>query len=292
MSRVAFLGLGTMGRGMVRNLTAAGHDVVVWNRTPNRAAPDQVRVADSIAQAMEGAEFVLYCLSDDAAVSAVVMDAGGVLESATSEMTVIDLSTISVELSDAEHSAFQSRGVRFLDAPVFGSRDEALAGGLWTVVGGAEDVVSRARPVLEAISASVHHMGPAGAGARMKLIGNLVVATQLLALGEALTLGQKAGLNLEDVLGVLAVTDFRSPIFDGVGPSVVAGDYTPAFALKLMQKDARLIESFAQAVNAPVPSVEAAHTYIDRAVAAGWAEENASALIKAVAADAGARLSA
>ena len=134
-------------------------------------------------------------------------------------------------------------------------------------------------------------MGPGGSGVRMKLVGNLVVASQLLALGESLTLASRAGLDLHRVLEVLKVTDFRSPIFDGVGPAVLADDYSPSFALKLMQKDGRLIQNFAAELGVPVPSVSAAVHYVDAAMAAGWAEENASALIKAVASEAGASLS-
>ncbi len=124
----------------------------------------------------------------------------------------------------------------------------------------------------------------------MKLVGNLVGASQLLALGESLTLASKAGLDLRKVLQVLNVTDFRSPIFDGVGPAVLADDYAPSFALKLMQKDVRLIQDFAAGLGAAVPSVTAAEKYVDAAVEAGWAEENASALIKAIAAEAGVSL--
>jgi 3-hydroxyisobutyrate dehydrogenase-like beta-hydroxyacid dehydrogenase len=107
--------------------------------------------------------------------------------------------------------------VRFLDAPVFGSRNEAAEGGLWVVVGGAKEDFEQARTVLEPVSATLHYMGEAGNGARMKLVGNLLVAAQLQSLGDALTLARRSGLDLEDVLGVFDVTDFRSPIYSGVG---------------------------------------------------------------------------
>lgn len=294
MTRIAYLGLGTMGLGMVKNLLAAGHDVTVWNRSANRVdeAVDAGAVsAPTIASAVESADFVMYCLSDDTAVREVVLADDGLASVVTGNSIVIDLSTISPEVSAEERAAFDARGVRFLDAPVFGSKGEAAAGGLWIVVGGDEATFSESLPVLEPISETVHLMGPGGSGVRMKLVGNLVVASQLLALGEALTLAKSAGLDLSKVLDVLKVTDFRSPIFDGVGPSVLADDYSPSFALKLMQKDSRLIQSFATGLGVPVPSVTAAAGYIDAAVEAGWSEENASALIKAVAADGGVSLS-
>lgn len=284
MTSIAYLGLGTMGRGMVANLVAAGHDVTVWNRTPGKAADlSGVRVETSVAAAVAGADLVMYCLADDGAVEAVVLDGGGLLASVSSSSTVVDLSTISPELSDREAAAFAEKGVSFLDAPVFGSKGEAAEGGLWVVVGGADDVFDRVRPVLEAISATVHHMGPAGSGARMKLVGNLVVAAQLQALGESLTLARSAGLPLDKVLDVLEVTDFRSPIFDGVGPTVLAGDYSPSFALDLMLKDARLIQSYAGDLKVPLPVVDVVEETLKTAVEKGYGEENASALIKVIA---------
>jgi 3-hydroxyisobutyrate dehydrogenase-like beta-hydroxyacid dehydrogenase len=290
MARIAFLGLGTMGRGMADNLVKAGHDVTTWNRSAV-AAVEGAASADSVASAMSGAEFVLYCFADDRAVRDVVLGEGGLAAAVPASAVVVDLSTISPEASDEERSAFEARSVRFLDAPVFGSKGEAAAGGLWVVAGGGADVFDEARPVLESISETVHHIGPGGSGVRMKLVGNLVVASQLLALGQALTLAKKGGLDLQKVLDVLAVTDFKSPIFDGVGPSVLAGDYSPSFALKLMQKDAGLIQAYADSVGAPVPGVATARHYIDEAVEAGFEEENASALIKAIAAEADVDLS-
>lgn len=293
MTRITYLGLGTMGIGMVKNLLSAGHDVTVWNRSANRvdeAVAAGARTAPTIAGAVEDAELVMYCLSDDNAVREVVLAEDGLASKVSDTSIVIDLSTISPEVSAEEREAFEARGVRFLDAPVFGSKNEAAEGGLWIVAGGDEDTFTQSLPVLEPISETVHHMGPGGSGVRMKLVGNLVVASQLLALGESLTLAKSAGLDLSKVLDVLKVTDFRSPIFDGVGPSVLADDYSPSFALKLMQKDSRLIQSFAKTLAVPVPSVNAAASYIDAAVEAGWSEENASALIKAVAADGGVSL--
>lgn len=293
MTSVAFLGLGTMGLGMVKNLLAAGHQVTVWNRSdaPVQAAVDAgASSAASVAVAVAGADIVMYCLSDDAAVQNVVLAEGGLAAVVDAGSIVIDLSTISPEASAAEREAFDARGVRFLDAPVFGSRGEAASGGLWIVVGGDAATFDAARGVLEAISATVHLMGPGGSGVRMKLVGNLVVASQLLALGESLTLAARAGLDLQKVLEVLKVTDFRSPIFDGVGPAVLADDYAPSFALALMQKDSRLIQAFASDLGVAVPSVAAAAHYVDAAVEAGWSEQNASALIKAIASEAGVSL--
>ncbi|KRE95469.1 2-hydroxy-3-oxopropionate reductase [Nocardioides sp. Soil774] len=291
MATIGYLGLGTMGGGMVRNLVGAGHDVTVWNRSAGRAdGLDGVHEATTIAEAVTGRDIVMACLSDDTAVREVMLGADGVLAHVDPSSIVVDMSTISPALADEEAAAFAGRDVAFLDAPVFGSRDEAANGGLWVVAGGDEATYERVRPVLEAVSETVHHMGGAGAGARMKLVGNAVVAAQLMALGESLTLAKAAGLDLDRVLGVLAVTDFRSPIFDGVGPTVLDDDYTPAFALDLMAKDVGLIQQFGSSVGVEMHGASQAADTLAEAQAQGFGQENASALIKVIANHGGVRL--
>ncbi|OJV59661.1 MAG: 2-hydroxy-3-oxopropionate reductase [Cellulomonas sp. 73-145] len=285
MASIGYIGLGTMGRGMVANLLRAGHDVTVWNRTAERIATDApgATAAGSIAEAVAGRDVVLVCLSDDPAVREAVLGPDGVLAHVAATTVVADMSTISPTLSDEEARAAEERGIRFLDAPVFGSKGEAAAGGLWVVVGGDTETVETVRPVLDAVAETVHHMGGHGAGARMKLVGNLVVAAQLNVLGEALALAKRAGLDLHAVLDVLHVTDFRSPIFDGVGPAVLAGDYSPSFALDLMVKDAHLIDAFAAQVGCPLPGLAPVLDNLEAAQRSGYGRENASALIKVIA---------
>ena len=252
MSKIAFIGLGTMGFGMAGNLLTAGHDLTVWNREePAAVAMEALGAhrAATVSDAVQGAEFVMYSLSDDEAVRQVVLAPGGLADIVAPDSIAIDVSTISPDTSAEEAAAYARKGIAFLDAPVFGSKGEAAAGGLWVVVGGQREVFERASDVLAVISESVHYMGDSGNGARMKLVGNLIVAAEIEALGEALSLAKKAGLDLNDVLGVLKVTDFRSPIFDGMGAAVVAGDYSPKFALRLLRKDGWLVPEFAGAAS-------------------------------------------
>ena len=287
MPTIGFLGLGTMGQGMVKNLVEKGHEVTAWNRSDFDVESLGAKKALSISEAVRGFDYVMYCLADDQAVEDVVLSKGGVLSEVSSPTIVINLSTIDPLTSAKESLGFTSKGIRFLDAPVFGSKGEANAGGLWVVVGGDREVFDKAQEVLGPISESAHYMGASGNGAQMKLVGNLIVAAQLEALGEALTLAKKANLDLSDVLGVLQVTDFRSPIFDGVGAAVIRGDYSPSFALSLMLKDAKLVKAFADRMQSPVPATEATLEIITQAVGEGWGEENASALIKVLSKKAG-----
>lgn len=293
MTKIAYLGMGTMGSGMAANLTKAGHEVSAWNRTPKTSPVLQdaeLRATTDLATALEGAEVVMYCLSDDAAVDDLVFGSRNLLEHVPAGAVIIDLSTIDPETSNRERAAFEAKGHAFLDAPVFGTKGEAEGAGLWIVVGGPKDVFDSALPLFQAISETVHYMGEGGKGTSMKLVGNLLVASQLQALGEALTLAKKAGLNLADVQEVLDVADFRTPIYYGVGRGAQAGDYTVNFALKLMLKDAKLIQDFAGRLGSPVPTAATAQKYIEESIKDGHGDLNASALILAIAKEAGVNL--
>ncbi|MDF5731784.1 MAG: NAD(P)-dependent oxidoreductase [Rhizonema sp. PD38] len=290
MKRIAYLGLGIMGSGMATNLLKAGCQVTVWNRSPESCKPlveKGATQAQTPAQAVENAEIIMYCLANDNVVEEVVFGQDGILANVRSGQIAIDMSTVHPDTSRREAAAYAEKQVEFLDAPVFGSKNESENGGLWIVVGGKRDVFEQVKPILEPLSETTHYLGDSGKGASMKLIGNSIVATQIEALGEAMILATKAGLNPKDVLDVLHVVDFRSPIFDGIGKTLVERDFTPSFALKHMLKDANLIARLAQDLNSPTPAAALVRETIKTAVNQGWGEENASALIKALELEAG-----
>lgn len=285
MEKVAFLGLGIMGYNVSANLLKAGHPLTVYNRTAERAVglvKAGAQQARTPREAVADADVIMIMLSDDKAIEGVVFGPDGVLEGVRAGQVAIDLTTCMPKTSLREAAAFNSKGVEFLDAPVFGSKGESRDAGLWIVSGGKREIFDRMLPLFKVISATQHYMGENGKGTSMKLCGNLVVASQLEALGEAMTLATKAGLNAEDVLGVLHVTDFKSPIFDGVGDALARRDFSPSFYLKLMLKDANLISSFAQELNVPLPASAATREVIKTAVNRGWGDENASAMIKVI----------
>jgi 3-hydroxyisobutyrate dehydrogenase-like beta-hydroxyacid dehydrogenase len=290
MKKIAFLGLGIMGSGMVQNLLKTGYSVTVWNRSSEACKPLVEKGAtqgETPAQAVAETEIVMYCLSHEAAIDSVVFGENGILSNVHSGQIAIDLSTVHPETSHREATAYAEKGVEFLDAPVFGSKNESAAGGLWIVVGGKPDVFEQVKPILEPLSDTLHYMGDTGKGASMKLVGNLIVASQIEALGEALILATKAGLNPKEVLEVLHVVDFRSPLFDGMGSTIVQRDFNTSFALKWMLKDANLIAKFAQDLNAPTPAAAMVRETLKAAINQGYGDENASALIKALETQAG-----
>lgn len=294
MAKVSFIGLGIMGSGMVSNLVKAGHDVTVWNRSASKYGEIEKVGAKTVSDPTEllpGADFLMYCLADDAAVDAIFLKGPSLASKVEKGTIVIDLSTIDPETSAAERKIYENRGIAFLDAPVFGTKGEARDGGLWIVIGGAKDVFNQSLPVLEPISETLHFMGEGGNGTKMKLVGNLLVASQIVSIGEALSLAKKAGLNLTTVLEVAAVADFKTPIYAGVGAGVIKGDYEVNFPLKLMLKDAKLIQAFANRLDSPVSIAITTEELAKEGVDAGMGELNASAIVKVISNRAGVDLS-
>jgi 3-hydroxyisobutyrate dehydrogenase-like beta-hydroxyacid dehydrogenase len=283
MARISFIGLGIMGSGMVANLVKAGHEVRVWNRTASKLDEIKKVGATTVShpgELMENVDFFMYCLADDQAINEVITGGFNLASNVPPGTIVIDLSTIDPDTSAAERAIYESRGIEFLDAPVFGTKGEARDGGLWIVIGGPEETFKKSLAVLEPISETTHYMGKGGNGAKMKLVGNLLVASQLVAIGEALTMAKSAGLDLRKVLEVAAVADFKTPIYAGVGAGVIAGDYEVNFPLKLMLKDARLIQRFADQFGVPATSAQVTEDLAEEGVGKGLGELNASAIVK------------
>lgn len=280
MTRIAHLGLGIMGRGMARSLRAAGHDVTGWNRS-TIDLPEEfsgLSLAPCIAAAVAGAEVITICLTGPDAQRAVLMGDDGALGHAAHGTLVIDATTTDPELARELGAAAAARGLRYVDAPVFGSRGEAWEGRLDFVCGGADADFAAACPVLEAMAATIHHLGPVGAGAAAKLVGNLLVAAQLVSLGEALALARKSGLPDETLMGFLDVTDYSSALIRGVGRNTLAGDFSPHFYLRHMLKDARLIADHARRLGVSIPTTAAATEQFQAAFNHGLGDLNASGL--------------
>ena len=285
MEKIAFLGIGIMGHNVVTNLLKAGYPVTVYNRTAKKCEPLVklgAKQANSPKEAIADAEVVMVMLNDDTGIESVMFGKDGVVEGVKPGQIVIDLTTCLPKTSLREAAAVTAKGAKFLDAPVFGSKAESRDAGLWIVIGGEKAVYEKVLPIFKKISETTHYMGENGKGTSMKLVGNLVVAAQIEAVAESLTLATKAGLDPKDVLGVLAVTDFKSPILSGVGDAVCRRDFSPSFYLKLMLKDANLISSFAQDLNVSLPATAAIREVIKVGVNKGWGEENASAFVKVI----------
>jgi 3-hydroxyisobutyrate dehydrogenase-like beta-hydroxyacid dehydrogenase len=279
-----------MGSGMAFNLLKAGYDLTVWNRSAEKCEPfarKGARIANTPADSARDADLVMYSLSNDQAVEEVVFGAKGILSGSKEGQIAMDMSTVLPATSLREQEAFAKRGVDFLDAPVFGSKNESANAELWIMAAGNKAIFEKVKPVLEHLGQTVHYFGKNGNAAAMKLVGNLIVALELEALAEGLVLAQKAGLDLNTVMEVVKVADFRSPLLVSNGQNILKRDFSPSFALKLMLKDAGLIEKFGRELQSPIPGLRVIKNNLASAVRLGFGNENASAVIKALEKEAG-----
>ena len=295
IKKISYLGLGTMGGGMASNLLKAGYKLTVWNRSPKKCEPfarKGARVAESPADAVRDADLVIYCLSNDQVVQEVVFDTNGILTGIKAGQIVTDMSTVLPATSLREQEAYSKRGVDFLDAPVFGSKNESANAELWIMAAGKRDTFEKVKPVLLHLGQTVHYFGKNGNAVAMKLVGNLIVALELEVLSEGLVLAQKAGLDLNTVMEVVKVADFRSPLLVSNGQNILKRDFSTSFALKLMLKDAGLIDKFAGDLQSPIPGLRVVEKNLKAAVALGFEKENASAVIKALEKEAGVEVKA
>lgn len=237
---VALMGLGLMGSGMARNLLRAGFPLAVYNRTPEKAeglARGGARVAATPAEAADGAEVVISMVADDRASRAVWLGEEGALARMRRGAVAIESGTVTVEWVRELATAADRQGVSLLDAPVTGSRDQAAAGQLLFLVGGDAGTLARVRPVMEAMSRDVLHVGGTGSGAALKLINNFLCGVQAASLAEAFALVERAGLDAPRAMQMLTGGAAGSPIVRSLAERMANRDYSPHFVLSLLVKD-------------------------------------------------------
>jgi 3-hydroxyisobutyrate dehydrogenase-like beta-hydroxyacid dehydrogenase len=253
--RVAFLGLGIMGRPMASNLVKAGHEVSVWNRSAGREV-EGARTASSPADAARGAEVVWMCVSDTAAVESVLFGPQGVDEALAEGMTIADSSTISPSATRKFAERVRAKGVNYVDAPMTGSKVAAEAGSLTFMVGGDEAVIESLKPLFAGMGKVFFRMGETGKGQAAKLAMNLQIALIYEGFAEGLTLATKLGVDIENLLKVVQASMVRSGVVEYKAPFVLKRDFTPNFPLRLMHKDIRLALEAAKEVRVKLPALE------------------------------------
>lgn len=273
---VGFIGLGHMGLPMARRLAAAGFPLTVWNRTAERAGPltaAGATLAGSPAELAAASDVVITMLADGAATAHILCGDGGVLAACRPGAVVIDMSTIGPQAAREVAASAEAHDVAFLDSPVSGSVTLAEQGTLTAMVGGPADALDRARPVLAAMTKAQFHLGPAGAGAAMKLAVNLIIAATSQSVGEAIALAAASGIDPPAAYDVLSASAVASPFIAYKRPSFTDLDNAPvAFTAELMAKDLRLALGVAADADLPLPVAELTKDSLDRACAAGYAE--------------------
>jgi 3-hydroxyisobutyrate dehydrogenase-like beta-hydroxyacid dehydrogenase len=279
--RVALIGAGRMGSAMGARVAGAGHDLVVFNRTRSRAEDlagrTEARVADSAREAAEFAEVCLVSLADDPAVTATYLDDNGLIAGLQPRAVVCDASTVAPATVRGLNPLVAQKDAILLDTPVSGSVSTVESGTLTVMVGGDQDGLDRARPVLETFAKSIFYLGDIGAGATMKLVVNSLVHSLNVAVSEALVLAEKAGLDRETAYDIFEAGAAGAPYVKYKREAFLRpGELPVAFSLDLVAKDQELIHDLAAQVGARMEQGEASRKLVAEAVSAGMAERDIS----------------
>jgi 3-hydroxyisobutyrate dehydrogenase-like beta-hydroxyacid dehydrogenase len=240
---------------MATNLAKAGHEVIVWNRTPGKLV-EGAGVAPTPAAAAEGAEVVWLCVSDTAAVEKVLFGPEGVEQSLAEGMIIADSSTISPNATVKFAERVRAKGVAYVDAPMTGSKIGAANGTLIFMLGGNEASIDRLGPLFAAMGKKVFRMGETGKGQATKLAMNLQIALIFEGFAEALTLATKLGVDSKQLISLIEATMVRSGVVEYKAPFVLQRDFTPNFPLRLMHKDIRLALEAAKEARVKLPALE------------------------------------
>ena len=282
MAKIGFLGLGEMGTPMASRLLHAGHDVIVWNRTAERAtalAQQGAAVASSPAKAAATATFVITMLATPEALEQVLFGTAGLVPALSTGQVLIDMSTVGPD-EVRSVAARLPKAASLVDAPVRGSVPQATSGRLDIFVGATDENYERVQPILESLG-SVRHIGGPGSGAAMKLVANLALGAAIVALGEALSLGESLALERKSLLDALADSPI-GPIVAAKRANVESRQFVPNFKLQHAAKDLRLVMEAAAARGRDLKQARVNRAWLDEASERGAADLDFSAVVATI----------
>jgi 3-hydroxyisobutyrate dehydrogenase len=282
---VALIGLGTMGRGMAIQLLKAGFTLTVFNRTGARArslVESGASLATSPREAAEKAEVVISMVAEDTASRSVWLGSEGALSGAEPKTLLIECSTLSPMWVEQLAAEAADRKCVFLEAPVTGSKPQAESGQLVFLVGGDSAVLDRARPILQAMSREIIHFGPVGSGTKVKLLNNMLVGIQVASFAEMLALAERMGIDAEGTARFIANGATGSPIVKIALQRILAGDFSPNFSVRLMDKDLGYAIRAAELLSTEISMTCAAKRIFEAAVEKGLEGKDLSSIIESV----------
>jgi 3-hydroxyisobutyrate dehydrogenase-like beta-hydroxyacid dehydrogenase len=285
VKKYGFLGLGIMGQAMAANLLKAGFEVTVWNRTANRCESlikNGASHGKTPAEVVSKSDITFAMVSDPAAAREICFGTQGVLEGITPGKGYIDVSTVDPRTSVEIGLAINNKGGRFLEAPVSGSKKPAEDGALVFLCAGDNSLYHEAMPALEVMGKKTFYFGEVAKGAQMKLVINMIMGTMMTAFGEGLSLGEKAGLNISDIITVLDQGVIANQMFRLKGPMMAAGSFPTAFPLKHMQKDMRLALLMGDENNQALFTCGAANASYIKAGSKGFDNDDFSAVLQVI----------
>jgi 3-hydroxyisobutyrate dehydrogenase-like beta-hydroxyacid dehydrogenase len=290
VAEVGYVGLGVMGRSIVRRLLAGGHQVTVWNRTREKAEPllsEGARRADNPAEVAAAGEFVFTMVTNTEAVRAVTDGEDGILAGLRPGSIYIDMSTASPANTRALAERVTAAGASMLDSPVSGTSVTVDQGKASLMVGGEPDAFERAKPVLEAIGPKVIHVGPSGSAVTMKIAVNLSLAVQMLAFSEGVLLAEKSGIPREKGVEVMLASVIASPMVAYRGPLVLGHPEEVWFDCHMMQKDMNLALELGRQLEVPLPTTAVTNELLTAANGMGIGERDFAVLFDVLAGMAG-----
>jgi 3-hydroxyisobutyrate dehydrogenase-like beta-hydroxyacid dehydrogenase len=263
--QVGFIGLGLMGSRLAQRLHAAGWSIRAWNRSPNPAIEmnkQGIAIAASIGDLLAHSDVILSSLANDGAVRSVYLDEGGVFSTAKPGTIILELSTISPELSRHLHQEAHTRDVNLLDVAISGSTPAVEAGTITLLAGGDKETFEQCVPLFESIARQWFLIGPGSSGIRMKLVVNLLLGVEMQAIAEAVSLGEHLQIDRDTLLDVLSRTAVIAPAMAGKIRKIKADDYSPEFPLRLMSKDMDLVMDAARTSGADLPAASVAQSVL------------------------------
>jgi 3-hydroxyisobutyrate dehydrogenase len=283
--RIGFIGLGIMGRPMAQNLRKAGLEVTVWNRSRpgiEDLVADGATEAASPQEVAQRSDVVITILGDSPDTENIALGENGVIHGAHAGLVHIDMSTISPAVTRSIAERYASSGVEMLDAPVSGGETGAINGTLSIMCGGKREVFDRCLPVFEAMGKTIVYCGPSGSGQIVKLCNQVIVGLNNLAMGEALVLARKAGVEPATMLQAVSAGAASSWALTNLGPRILQGDFKPGFKIAHQQKDLRLALELANQGSTPLPGTALVHQLFAALEAEGMGEAGTQALVKAL----------
>ena len=283
--KVAFIGMGTMGAAMALNIIKAGHEITVHNRSRVKEEPVAkagARRAGSPKEASRDAEIIITCVSDTPDVEGVVLGENGVIHGAQPGAIVIDMSTISPSATRRIAAELAKKGIRMLDAPVSGGSEGAQKGTLTIMVGGSAEDVAQAMPVLSAMGKSITHVGPSGAGQFTKAINQVIISGVYLAVAEGMTLGLKAGLDMEKVVQALAGGAAGSWVLNFRSANMIRNEYPLGFRVRLHRKDVAIAMEAARELGVFLPATSLVEQIENGLISQGFGDEDMSAMARLI----------
>lgn len=282
---LGFIGLGIMGKPMVRNLLKAGYQVHVYNIVEQdmlEVQKDGAVPEKSAAAVGEKADITIIMVPDTPHVKDVIFGATGLVSSLKEGKVVVDMSTISALATKEMAEEVKKTGARMLDAPVSGGDKGAIAGTLSVMVGGEKEVFERCLPIFEVLGKRVTHVGGNSAGQVVKSCNQVLAASTVVALGEALIMGTKAGVDPTKIMEVMAAGYARCGVIDIRGANILERDFQPGFKSKLQYKDLGLAMELSRGIDAPMPIGSLVHEFYKSCMAQGTGEEDHTNVIKVI----------